>query len=71
MSAITQGKQLGDWLKGEETDVDRYTRDNIVVLAGETLVTGTVLGKITATGKYVAMDTNGTDGSQTSSADRP
>lgn len=62
---FSQGNYLTDWLKGELEQPDRFTRDSIIVLAGEDLVSGSVLGKITASGKYVAWDPDASDGSQT------
>jgi hypothetical protein len=41
------------------------SRDTVVLLAGQNLATGTVLGKITASGKYVAYNPGNSDGSQT------
>ncbi|NEX17981.1 MAG: hypothetical protein C1943_15520 [Halochromatium sp.] len=37
------------------------SREEVTVLSGEDLVSGTVLGKITIGGKYVAYDDDGTD----------
>lgn len=41
---------------------------NVTILSGEVLKAGTVLGKITSSGKYVAYDNGGTDGRQTAAA---
>lgn len=41
-----------------------YSRDNVTVLSGETLVTGQVVGIVTATGKVRAWAPANTDGSQ-------
>lgn len=38
---------------------------NIVVVSGQNLTKGTLLGKITASGKYKKLDTTAVDGSQT------
>lgn len=38
--------------------------DNVTIAAGQTLQAGTVLGKVTATGHYVAYDNDNTNGSQ-------
>jgi hypothetical protein len=57
MSLDTQSTVIGDWLKGEIEIPQLYSRDAITLLAGSgDLVTGTVLGKITASGKYVPLD---------------
>lgn len=58
-----------DWLKGEAGAGEYFSRDQIVVAAGQgILVTGTVLAQVTATGKYVVAATSTTDGSQTAVA---
>ncbi len=66
MSEIfSEGNYLSDWLKGEAEDPDRYVREDIIVLAAEDLDTGAVLGKISASGKYVGWDPDAHDGSET------
>lgn len=45
-----------------------YSRDAITVLSGQNLAAGTVLGKITASGKYKAATASGSDGGQTAVA---
>lgn len=52
------------FLKGEDTE-HRYSRDSITVVSGQNLARGTVLGKITANGKYTAFAPAAADGSQT------
>ena len=43
-----------------------YSYDEVTVTqTGAAMVSGTVLSKLTATGKYVAYDDAGTDGSET------
>jgi hypothetical protein len=42
-----------------------YSREDITLATGNNLEAGTVLGKVTATGKYTAYDNEATDGSQT------
>jgi hypothetical protein len=39
--------------------------DNVTILSGQNLVRGTLLGKITATGKYIKCVSTAVDGSQT------
>lgn len=62
----TERKTPGDWLKFEEEG--RYCRETVTILAGSgsdrELVSGTVLGKITSGGKYVALNPDASDGSQ-------
>lgn len=63
MSALTEGAYLSDWLREEREN--SFSREVIMILAGSgTLVTGTVLGKITTGGKYVPLDLDASDGSQ-------
>lgn len=63
----TEGKYPSDWLKWEEEGY--YSRLEITVLAGSgtarALTSGMVLGKVTASGKYVQINAAGGDGSQT------
>lgn len=65
---LQESKRLNDWLKGELNDPKDYCREAVTILAGETLKTGQVLGKITASGKYVEFDPAVTDGSGTAAA---
>lgn len=59
----TYPKRSFDWLK-HETD-QAISRDVVTIKAGAgKLETGTVLGKITATGKYVPCDLAAEDGSE-------
>ena len=45
------------------------SRDSVTVASGQgVLAAGTVVAKITATGKYVAYDNAGSDGSETAAA---
>lgn len=63
MSTLTEGSYLSDWLREEREN--SFSRDAIVLLAGSgEMVTGTVLGKITASGKFVPLDLDASDGSQ-------
>ena len=62
----TEGLYLGDIVKFEEDG--RYSRKNVVILAGagaaRELVRGQVLGKNSATGKYEALNPVATDGTE-------
>ena len=63
------GARQSDWLVFEECGIARYSRENIVVVAGSgPLPTGTVLGKITANGKYGVYDNAGTGGVEVAAA---
>lgn len=42
-----------------------YTTRKVTILTGQNIVAGTVLGKITATGKYITSLSAAVDGSQT------
>lgn len=52
----------GQFVKYEAAQ--NYSRDNITVLSGETLVAGQVVGIVTASGKVRAWAPANTDGSQ-------
>jgi hypothetical protein len=43
MATTTEGNRISDWLKWEEDQ--RFSREEIVLLSGQNLKTGTVLGK--------------------------
>ena len=66
MPAITEGNNLGDLLKYEAPNL--FSRESIIVAAGANLALGAVLGKVTASGKYVLLAPAATDGSQTAAA---
>ncbi len=60
MVTLTEGMHEGEFI-GELAMGLGYHVDEITVLSGENLVAGAVLGKVTASGKYVAYDNTGTD----------
>lgn len=60
MPTLIQGKHEGEFI-GELAMGIGFHADQITVLSGQNLVAGTVVGKITASGKYVAYDNVGTD----------
>lgn len=62
MTAINEGNYLGDLLKYEAPNL--YSRESVTIASGADLTLGTVLGKITASGKYAALDPAETDGSE-------
>jgi hypothetical protein len=51
------------WLKREYDNL--YNRETVTVASGNALADGTVVGKITASGKYAAYDADAVDGSET------
>jgi hypothetical protein len=67
MAFITEPPRLTQVLKLEEDP--SYCREEVTVLAGSgsdrELLLGTVLGRITASGKVVGLNLAGSDGSQT------
>ena len=67
MATITEPPRLSTLIKLEEDQ--SYCREEVTVLAGNgadrELHLGTVLGRITASGKVVDLSLAGTDGSQT------
>lgn len=62
MPSITQSKNLGDLLKYEAPNL--YSRENVTVAAGQNLQLGTVLGRKAADGKFYALDSAATDGTE-------
>lgn len=66
MSVLTQPPSMGDVLKYEVNP--NYTREVITLLAGLSYPVGSVLGKITASGKYTLSPATGSDGAETASA---
>jgi hypothetical protein len=64
MPPITEGRYASDWLKAESHN-SGYSREEVIVVSGAgKLVSGTVLGKITASGKYKPVTVAASDGSQ-------
>lgn len=66
MPVLTQQPSMGDVLKYEVNP--NYTREAIPLLQGMPYPVGSVLGKITASGKYTLSTAAGTDGAQIASA---
>jgi hypothetical protein len=62
MPVIQDPNRLGDWLKFEENNL--YSRDQVTVVAGQSLKTGTVVGKITASGKVTQLAPGANNGSE-------
>ncbi len=60
MAALTEGMHEGEFI-GELAMGIGYHVDKVTVLSGQNLVAGAVVGKVTASGKYVAFDNAGTD----------
>ena len=65
MPVLTEPPSMGDVLKYEVNP--NYTREVITLLQGLPYPVGSVLGKITASGKYTLSPATGADGSQVAS----
>jgi len=66
MAILTERNHPGCFMVSEARGT--RSREAITVAAGEGLGAGTVLGRITSTGEYAALDPDATDGSQTAVA---
>lgn len=67
MAVINEGKRAGEFLISEANG--SLSRASITVASGAGILKpGTVLAKLTATGKYVAYDNVGSDGSEIAAA---
>jgi len=62
MATLTQSPTMGDILKYD--DNPDYTRETVTLLTGTNYAIGSVLGIVTASGKYKLSSDSGTDGSQ-------
>ena len=62
MPELQEGRYAGEFIVSEGNGT--ISRESITVLSGEILEAGAVLGKVTASGKYKALDPAATDGSQ-------
>ena len=62
MPALAEPLNLGDLLKYEAPNL--YSRDRVTVASGQNLPLGTVVGLVTATGKFKQIDPSAEDGSQ-------
>lgn len=67
MATLNVPKTLADVAKWEVNPA--YTRETVTIASGAgSLTVGAVLGKVTATGKYVLSDPAAVDGSETAAA---
>jgi hypothetical protein len=66
MSVLTQPPTMGDVLKYELNP--NFTRETVTLLAGTNYPVGSVLGRITASGKMKLCTATGTDGAQNAAA---
>ena len=65
MPVLTQPPSMGDVLKYELNP--NYTREVVTLAAGMPYPVGSVLGKITASGKHTLSSAAGSDGAETTS----
>lgn len=67
MTVFNEGRHPGEFLLTEASG--NRSRENITIAAGAGVIApGTVLGKVTASGKYIASAIGASDGSQAASA---
>jgi Bacteriophage lambda head decoration protein D len=62
MPELQEGRYAGEFVVSEGNG--KISRETVTVLSGETLEAGAVLGKVTASGKYKALDPAAVDGSE-------
>lgn len=63
MAVLTETRHAGEFVLSEGNG--NISRDNITIVSGAGVIrAGTVLGKITASGKYTPSPATGADGSQ-------
>jgi hypothetical protein len=60
MAILTEGKHPGEFLASEGNGT--LSRDVVTLISGQNLVAGTVLGKITASGKYTIVNPGAVEG---------
>lgn len=68
MTTLTEGLNRGEYLMSEANGTRSRDAVTVTVAGGVALPSGTVLGKITATGKYIKSLDAAADGSQTAAA---
>jgi hypothetical protein len=66
MPELQEGQHAGEFIVSEGNGT--ISRETITVLSGEILKAGAVLGKVTLSGKYQALDPAAMDGSQAAAA---
>jgi len=62
MPELQEGRYAGEFIVSEGNG--RISRETIMVLSGQTLEAGAVLGQVTASGKYKALAPAAVDGSE-------
>jgi hypothetical protein len=66
MTVLTEGRYTAEFLVSEANGA--RSRDVVIIASGEVLEPGTVLGMVTASGKYVQLDPAASDGSEAAAA---
>ena len=66
MTTLTEVNHPGGFLISEAEG--NRARDDVTIISGQNVNAGTVLGIITASGKYTQYDSNASDGSETAKA---
>jgi len=67
MTVYTEGRHAGEFIMSEAAG--KRSRDTITIASGAGVIApGTVLGKVTASGKYIASAVGAADGSETAAA---
>ena len=61
--ALTETLRPGEFILAEANGT--ISREAVTIASGQNLVAGTVVGKVSASGKYIAYDDDNADGSQT------
>lgn len=64
MTILTQGMQTGEFLLSEADGMRSREQVTVTIVGAVALPSGTVVGKITATGKYLQHLVGAVDGSQ-------
>ena len=62
MTTVTMTQRAAEFLVSEASGT--RSREAVTIASGNTILAGTVLGKITASGKYKAYDNDAADGTQ-------
>jgi hypothetical protein len=66
MTTLTEGNRNQEWLMTDNAAY--FSRESATLISGQNLRSGTVLGKITASGKYTILAPAAGDGSQNAAA---
>ena len=62
MTTLTEGRHAGEFIISEGNGW--ISREGVTIVTGQNLAAGTVLGKITASGKYAAYSNAASDGTE-------